>query len=113
MFATFKKPENTKESTLGHLSNIIVSLVKITAPNAAAGNNTTTNGPLPSTPSPTLLAPLFPPTNTSSKLSRFLQYTHDQLGVANAPLFEHALAREGYRPDIFSDVNQRMRVDLW
>jgi hypothetical protein len=104
----FKKPENTEESTLGHLSNIIGSLVKITAPKAAAGNNTTTNGPLPSTPSPTLLAlaPSSPPTNTPSKLSRFLQYAHDQLGVANAPLFEHALAREGYGPDILSDVDQ-------
>ena len=103
----FKKPENSEESTLGHLSNIIGSLVKITTPNAAAGNNTI---PLPSTPSPTLLAPLSPPTNTPSKLSRFLQYAHDQLGVANAPLFEHALAREGYGPDILSDVDQQALV---
>jgi hypothetical protein len=110
----FKKPD-AEESTLGHLSNIIGSLVKITAPNAtqATGNNTASaNGPLPSTPSPTvtLLAPLSPPMNTPSKLSRFLQYAHDQLGVANAPMFEHALAREGYGPDILSDVDQQALV---
>ena len=48
--------------------------------------------------------------NTPSKLSRFLQYAHDQLGVANAPMFEHALAQEGYRPDILSDVDQQALV---
>ena len=86
--------------------------MKITAPNAtqATGNNTASANGLPSTPSPTLLAPSSPLINTPLKLSRFLQYAHDQLGVANAPLFENALAREGYGPDILSDVDQQALV---
>jgi hypothetical protein len=41
-----------------------------------------------------------PPKPTPSKLSRFLQHAESNLGIANATVYEAALERKGYGPDI-------------
>jgi len=60
--------------------------------------------PPPSAASPTI--------NTPSKLSRFLKYAEDTLGISNASIYETALQHEGYGPDILHLVDDKSLTSL-
>ena len=53
-----------------------------------------------------------PPTNTPSKLKRFLEYAEKNLGVANATDYTYLLSSKGYGPNILHRVKDESLVTL-
>ncbi|KAJ7889684.1 hypothetical protein B0H13DRAFT_2532181, partial [Mycena leptocephala] len=49
---------------------------------------------------------------TPSKLPRFLQYASTDLGIASAPIFESAMRRNGFGPDILHLLEDRDLTEL-
>jgi hypothetical protein len=91
-------------SDLAHVASIVQGLVAIVQPPASRV--------VPSTPEhkpadTALKLPLFssPPHNTPSKLSRFLKYAENSLGVQDATGYEDKFRAHGYGPDILHLVD--------
>jgi len=55
--------------------------------------------------------PASPPTNTPSKLRRYLEYAEKHLGVNDATLYEHRLAQQSFGPDILPVISEQLLVD--
>lgn len=60
----------------------------------------------PTTPAPVAtVGPPSPPKNTPSKITRFLKYAQDNLGIEAAYTYEGMLTRNGYGPDVLSGAD--------
>ena len=112
----FQRPPNSitaatsSETTppLAQASELLREVRKLFAP--ASGGRRTSSEP-PTSPTPLRQAPASPPTNTPSKLRRYLEYAEKNLGVTDATLHEHRLARESFGPDILPFISEELLVN--
>jgi hypothetical protein len=88
----------SQPSDLAHVASIVQGLVAMVQP---------APHPAPSTPNNKSNAPSAPspPRNTPSKLSRFLEYAEESLGVHGATAYEETFRNRGYGPDILHLVD--------
>lgn len=84
----------------------MANILSLVLPRTTAGASSvdTRSGPFNERPvTPPTSAPLptsSPVRPTPTKLTRFLEYAEDKLGVVNATTFEHRLREQSYGPDI-------------
>ena len=89
-------------SDLGHLSTIITALLGNRAAPEPPKTPDQKAAPVP------IQSPAMP---TPSKLARFLQHAEKNLGVTNATIYEAALERKGYGPDILHLVKDESLIE--
>jgi hypothetical protein len=87
----------SQASDLAHMASIVQGLVAMVQPSSRPVPSTPENKPAHTT---SKSAPPSPLRNTPSKLSRFLKYAEQHLGVQNATGYEDNFRAHGYGPDI-------------
>ena len=85
----------SQPSDLAHVASIVQGLVAIVQPATNVAPSTLENKPAPTTS-----APLSAPRNTPTKLSCFLRFAEQHLGVDSATGYEDKFWAHGYGPDI-------------
>ena len=96
---------------LAELSSLLMTVWQFVSPGIVSSDVAT---PIPVTPSKSRLpyVSISPAINTPSKLSHFLKYAEEKLGVSNATTYEAQLKCEGYGPDILHLVNDKSLTSL-
>jgi hypothetical protein len=98
----FKKKSETKdgEGSLAYVSSILHDVRMLIAPAA--------DKMVPATPAPSVPPAITSPVkNTPTKLTRYLRYAEEKLGINNATTHEFSLALQGYGPDILAVVEEK------
>jgi hypothetical protein len=112
----FQRPPNsTAASTsseitapLAQASELLREVRKLFGP---ASGSRHMSSDAPASPTPLQQIPASPPTNTPSKLQRYLEYAEKHLGVNEATLYENRLAQESFGPDIFPLISEQLLVN--
>ena len=99
------------ENVMGHVSSIVHDFCQLINPKNVLGANSSTPAPITPSTHMTSRIQLSPPSNTPSKLRRYLHYAEEHLGVRNATTYEDSLDREGYGPDILSLVEDKALIE--
>ncbi|KAF8059566.1 hypothetical protein FPV67DRAFT_1425555 [Lyophyllum atratum] len=98
--ATTHSSHSGGPSDIAHMASLVKDIFALTRP---------ASNPAPSTPhnkaSNSLSDPQTPPRNTPTKLTRFLEYAQDYLGVPHAITYEQTFKEKGYGPDILHLVD--------
>jgi hypothetical protein len=107
--ANIETPTPVPASTMGAEIRDLASLLLVQAVRDMRkdSNTPTLTTPMRSSSKSQPVAPpvLSPPTNTPSKLSRFLEYAETTLGVRNATIYERELWQLGIGPDIIDKIS--------